>query len=157
MGKKPQMFRANVGVVLMNGRGRVLALERADVPGAWQLPQGGLDEGEEPREAALRELIEETGVDAADLTVVAEHPDWLAYELPEAYRRPKVGRGQVQKWFLMRYTGADEIDLTQASDDEFSAWKWTTLRELAGETIWFRRPIYETLASFFSAHLAVKQ
>ena len=79
---KAQTFRANVGVVVADHAGRVLALSRAGRPGAWQLPQGGLDMGEEPEAAAWRELEEETGLDAEQVELVAEHPRWLTYELP---------------------------------------------------------------------------
>ena len=148
-------FRANVGIVLIDGSGRVLALERSDASGAWQMPQGGLLEGEEPRTAAERELFEETGIGADKILFIAEHPAWLAYELPLKYRCGKTGRGQAQKWFLFRFLGGEgDIDLRAGGKAEFSAWKWIPLRELARETVAFRRWIYGQLAEEFHPHLA---
>ena len=91
---KAQFFRANVGIILYNPAGQVLAFERADRPGQWQLPQGGLGKNEEPLAAALRELEEETGLRPSQVELVGEHPRWLAYELPPEARRKKTGRGQ---------------------------------------------------------------
>src|SRR3954469_16192773 len=102
--KKP--YRRGVGIVLVNGDGRVFVAERIDTPGAWQMPQGGIDKGETPREAALRELLEETGT--AKARVIGVPRSWLRYDLP-ADLQSKVWkgkyRGQEQKWFLMRFTG----------------------------------------------------
>jgi putative (di)nucleoside polyphosphate hydrolase len=149
-------FRANVGILLMNEEGNVLALERVAFPGAWQLPQGGLRESEEPIDAAIRELLEETGISADKIEVVSECPEWLAYELPRDKWSSKTGRGQVQKWFLLRFGGTDaNIRLDQSSEPEFRAWQWMNLAELAKTTIPFRRPIYARLAKQFAAYLRV--
>ncbi|MEM7199078.1 MAG: RNA pyrophosphohydrolase [Planctomycetota bacterium] len=148
-------FRAGVGVVVINRAGLVLALERSDVPGAWQLPQGGLEVGETPADAALRELHEETGIAASEVEPIAELEEWLAYELPLSLRRPHVGRGQVQRWFLLRWTGADgEIDLAAASDQEFRAWRWMRFADLVAATAEFRRSVYVRLGEGFALHLA---
>lgn len=151
-----QFFRANVGIVVARADGRVLALERVDQPGAWQMPQGGLDVDEEPAAAALRELHEETGIGAEQVELVAEHPDWLAYELPLARRREKNGRGQVQKWFLYRFLGSDDaIALTPPKGErqEFRDFRWMELGELA-EKIWeVKRPIYQALVSEWQERL----
>ena len=148
--KPDNVFRASVGVVVINGGGEVLALERADVKGAWQMPQGGLKKGEEPLDAAHRELREETGIEADTVDLVGEYPEWLAYELPPEQRSGKYGRGQVQKWYLFRYKGDDgEIDLENAEAHEFVDWRWTSLRALAEETASFRREIYRKLAERF--------
>lgn len=148
-------FRASVGVVVARDDGRVLALERSDVPGAWQLPQGGLDAGETPLDAALRELAEETGLPAAAVRLEAEHPDWLAYELPPERRRKRTGLGQVQKWFLFRFAG-DEAAIRPADVEhpEFSTWRWMPLARLAEETVAFRRPVYRRLVEAFGPRLA---
>ncbi len=151
-----QFFRANVGVVVARADGRVLALERIDQPDRWQMPQGGLDVGEEPAAASLRELQEETGLRAEQVELVAEHPDWLAYELPPARRRERNGRGQVQKWFLYRFLGSDDdIDLTPAKGDrqEFRDFRWVDLGELAEEVWEVKRPIYRALASEWQERL----
>ena len=147
-------FRASVGAVVIDPRGLVLALERSDVPGAWQLPQGGLAAGEEPRQAVLRELCEETGVGLGSVEIVAEHPDWLAYELPPQMRRSHTGLGQVQKWFLLRFTGAtDEIDPAGVAEPEFSDWQWMPMRQLVDAVAPFRRRVYAAVRDAFAAHL----
>lgn len=139
-----QHFRAGVGAVIGDGRGRVLACERADVPGAWQLPQGGLAEGEEPAHGVLREVHEETGIAAQQLRVRKALPEPLAYELPPELRCRKTGRGQVLYWFFLELAqGAPEPALPKRG--EFRAWRWTTLAELAREVAPFRRASYERL------------
>ena len=148
------VFRANVGMVVVNSHGDVLALERSDVRGAWQLPQGGIDEGENNLEAAYRELHEETGIDRSKVKLLAEHPEWLAYELPKDKRNGKLGRGQVQKWFVFRFTGEDQdIDLKRAEDNEFSSWAWTRMDRLIQGAVPFRRSIYLKIAQDFSQYL----
>jgi len=140
-------FRAGVGIVVFDRQGRVLALERSAIPGAWQLPQGGIEGDEEPVDALWRELWEETGLTAADVQVVAELPEWLGYELPREYRSAKTGRGQVHKWFLLRASTDDvPVRTTAASEVEFRSWRWTDLAELAENTVTFRRPVYRRLA-----------
>jgi putative (di)nucleoside polyphosphate hydrolase len=152
---KPQHFRANVGIVVTNRRGEVLALERSDVRDAWQLPQGGLRQGEEPREAALRELREETGLREEDVEFVTEHPEWLAYELPERLRSAKTGRGQVQKWFVFRFRGSEKaIRLADTRSREFCASRWVRLERLASEVVAFRRGVYRRLALDLAEHLS---
>ena len=160
-----QVFRANVGIAIVNDVGDVLALERATkVDGTaeyvgtdeWQMAQGGLDELEEPAQGAERELREELGLSPNDVTLLFEHPDWLAYELPQKARRAKHGRGQVQKWFFYRLT-ADEgkIDLTGSGHErEFMRFQWMSLATLAAKAWDVRRPVYEKLAAALSQHLA---
>lgn len=144
-----QHFRAGVVIVVRHPDGRVLAFERVDSPGSWQLPQGGLEVGEEPIDAAWRELGEETALGAAHVTAVAEHPDWVAYEWPAAarIRRGKDGvrRGQVQRWFLFE---ARSPEIEPVPDGrEFSAWRWIAPADLIGEVIAWRRPAYDRVLS----------
>jgi putative (di)nucleoside polyphosphate hydrolase len=159
-----QTFRANVGIAVARADGRVLALERIDQPDRWQMPQGGLNVGEEPAEASLRELHEETGLEAGQVELVAEYPGWLAYELPPGRRRgdPERGqgdrqRGQVQKWFLYRFLGDDDdIDLVPPKGErqEFRAFRWMDLGDLA-ESMWeVKQPIYRALVTEWADRLA---
>lgn len=149
-------YRRNVGAALFNRDGRVLIARRADlgpdVATAWQLPQGGLDEGEDARAAVLRELAEEIGTDKAE--IIGEVADWLHYDLPaELIGKALRGRyrGQTQKWFALRFTGQDsDIRLDQDPHPEFDAWRWAELTELPGIAVAFRQPIYVRLVEEFT-------
>ena len=148
-----EYFRAGVGAVVKNALGLVLAFERADVPGAWQFPQGGIERGEEPLDTILRELTEETGISRNDLRLIDKYPQPLVYELPVNMRSDKTGRGQVQHWFLFEYLGRDEaIDLSASR--EFRAWKWVSFTIVAGDAVEFRRSVYRALGSRFGSQLA---
>jgi len=152
MSRPAQFFRAGVGAAITDGRGRVLACERGKVPGAWQMPQGGMEEGEKPIDAVLREIREETGIPASHLELVDEFPGPLAYELPPEYQTRKTGLGQVQYWFLFKFSGGDElIDLGVGG--EFRAWRWMTFDALLDSAIQFRVPMYRRIAERFTTHL----
>ena len=151
-GKSAQTFRAGVGAVILNKKGKVLAFERRDIPGAWQLPQGGLDENESPLEAVKREIHEETGISIKNLELVSTESRLLAYELPPEARSKKTGRGQVQYWFLFRFTGQEEI-ITLGDKKEFNAWKWMSMKKLAEKVISFKQPVYQALAKDFKSYL----
>ena len=150
-------YRPNVGAALFNSQGFVFVARRADMPnaegaaGGWQLPQGGIDEDEDPRTAILRELEEEIGTRNA--VVVGEHPDWLTYDLPRELLGRTLGgryRGQRQRWFALRFTGRDsDVRLDLDPHPEFDAWRWAALDELPGLAVAFKRPIYEVLAGSF--------
>ena len=142
-------FRAGVGAVVTSNEGKVLLCQRADVPaGAWQFPQGGIEEGETPVEAAMRELREEIGVDKEQLVELGNVEGWLTYELPIEKQNTKVGRGQSQKWFLFRISaeGIKQIEPT----DEFNDFKWVSMQQAVDAAADFRKPIYERLQSDFS-------
>jgi len=139
--------------LIVDRRGLVLALERADTAGSWQLPQGGLKRSESPLEAMFREVKEETGISRHHLELLDACPEPLAYELPVEAWSKKTGRGQVGYWFLLRFNGTDEaINLEEAS--EFSAWQWITFERLVTVVVDFRRHVYRRLDERFKAHLA---
>lgn len=138
--------------MLFNRDGRVLAGRRIDTPGqAWQFPQGGIEEGEAPRDAVLRELTEEIGTRAAD--IIGESRKWLRYELPaEVAARVWDGRyrGQEMKWFALRFTGHDrDIVLDSTPHPEFSAWMWTDLVRLPDLIVPFKRSLYQDIVAEF--------
>lgn len=149
-------YRPNVGLVIINQHHQVLMGARIDI-GAWQLPQGGIDEGEEPRQAALRELTEETGISPDMVEVLAEYPHWLVYVLPPQLRQnPKHAAqvGQIQKWFLIRYSGPDELPLPPAGVAlEFNEFKWVPMGEIMRDVVYFRKAIYEEIAHYFAGYL----
>ncbi|THD76624.1 RNA pyrophosphohydrolase [Thalassobius vesicularis] len=150
-------YRRNVGVMLMNADGHVFVGQRLDNPGpAWQMPQGGIDKGEEPRDAALRELEEETGVPAHLVELVAETDGWLPYDLPHDLV-PRIWkgryRGQEQKWYLLRFTGADADVNIQTSHPEFSEWRWLAPSDLVDNIVPFKREVYERVLNAFADHL----
>jgi putative (di)nucleoside polyphosphate hydrolase len=137
--------------MLVNGQGLVLVARRIDMPSeAWQMPQGGIDPGEAPAAAALRELREEIGTDKAE--ILAESRGWLNYDLPEELIAVLWGgryRGQSQKWFLARFTGVDQdIDL-DTEHPEFLAWRWASVDALPDLIVPFKRQLYlDILAEF---------
>jgi putative (di)nucleoside polyphosphate hydrolase len=144
-------YRPGVGVVLLDPMNRVFVGRRIDIAGDnWQMPQGGIDKGETPRQAAMRELKEEVGTDKAE--IIAESTRWLSYEVPsDVTRRLWRGRyrGQRQKWFAMRFLGHDEeIDL-RTHYPEFDAWKWVPPADLPRLIVPFKRQLYlDVLAEF---------
>ncbi|AXC50981.1 RNA pyrophosphohydrolase [Paracoccus suum] len=151
-------YRACAGVVLADSGGRVFAGRRRDNPGAaWQMPQGGIDTGETPREAALRELSEETGLAADLVTVEAEVPGWLTYDLPpELLGKVWKGRycGQRQRWFLLRYHGTDADVHIDTAHPEFDRWQWMTPDEILASIVPFKREVYAQVFAAFRDRLA---
>jgi len=146
-------YRKGVGIMLLNAQGKVFVAKRIDMTSeAWQMPQGGIDAGEEPQTAALRELKEETGTDKAE--IIADSGEWLRYDLPDALV-PKLWkgryRGQEQLWFAMRFTGQDsDIDIA-TEHAEFSEWRWADMHTLPELIVPFKRDMYADLAQRFSS------
>jgi putative (di)nucleoside polyphosphate hydrolase len=145
-------YRLGVGLMLFNPQGLVFTAKRIDTPGdAWQMPQGGIDEGETPVEAALRELQEEIGTDRAE--ILGESADWLRYDLPqELVGKVWKGRfrGQAQRWFALRFTGRDcDIDIRTAHP-EFSDWRWSRFDQLLELIVPFKRDLYRAVIAEFT-------
>jgi 8-oxo-dGTP pyrophosphatase MutT (NUDIX family) len=138
-------YRRGVGIMLLNNRNEVFVGRRTDANEAWQMPQGGIDEHEDPRNAALRELKEEIGTDKAE--VIAESKGWLRYDLPLEFRKrwDNRWRGQQQKWFVMRFLGMD-ADINVATEHpEFTAWRWVPIERLPELVVTFKRQLYVDL------------
>lgn len=149
-------YRPCVGLMLVNDRGEVFVGNRIDTPGAhWQMPQGGIDEGESPRDAAMRELEEEIGTGKA--RILAEAEDWHAYDLPrELSRKIWKGRyrGQKQKWFLLAFEGEDSDIRLDAHYQEFSEWQWAPFDQLTDLIVPFKRDTYAKVTAEFRSHVS---
>ena len=150
-------YRPCAGVMLIDREGRVFVGQRLDSTlEAWQMPQGGIDPGEDAQAAAIRELGEETGIPAHLAELIAEAPDELFYDLPEEL----IGkvwkgkwRGQRQRWFLFRFLGDDsDVDIATA-DPEFRAWRWMDPQDLPGVVVPFKRDLYHAVLAAFRPHL----
>ncbi len=154
-------YRPCVGLMVMNRKGLVWVGRRPDAkaspegPGSWwQMPQGGIDDGEDAQTAALRELFEETGMRTVEF--VAEHPEWVRYDLPPSLLGKAWGgryRGQKQKWFLLRLAGKDsEIDIEPRNglEVEFDAWKWIQAADLVDMIVPFKRDVYRAVVNEFA-------
>mmetsp|Transcript_14555 Transcript_14555/g.28143 ORF Transcript_14555/g.28143 Transcript_14555/m.28143 type:complete len:279 (-) Transcript_14555:130-966(-) len=159
-------YRDNVGMCVVNERGLVFAARRVDDPkGTWQMPQGGIDKGEDAKEAALRELEEETGIKASRVKFVGEVDEWLAYDFPTSVKqklakraakkkafKKVVFKGQKQKWFLLKFDGSDsDIDLIARGEEhrEFSEWCWVPLDHLSTQIVHFKKEVYEEVSKSF--------
>lgn len=146
-------YRPCVGIMICNAQGGVFAGQRLDsAPDAWQMPQGGVEKGEAPDVAALRELEEETGIPAHAVKVIAETSDWIPYDLPH-HLVPKLWkgryRGQKQKWFLMRFTGDDTMINIDTEVPEFGKWAWLPPEKLLQLIVPFKRNTYERVIREF--------
>lgn len=151
------LYRRGVGVMLLNRDGKVFVGARIDnTDEAWQMPQGGLDEGEEPWDCALRELEEETGIPPRLVERISQCPERLRYDLPPELQGKLWGgkwKGQLQDWFLARFTG-DDADVNIATEDpEFRDWKWVEPSDVPKLIVPFKRPLYERLLKNFERWL----
>ena len=151
-------YRPAAGIMLINEKGQVFVGQRMDSTlEAWQMPQGGIDEGEDALTAALRELGEETGIAADKVELVARADEELYYDLPDEL----IGklwrgryRGQRQIWFLFRFLGDDDSDVDIATEhQEFRAWRWADPGDLPAMIVPFKKTLYEQVLTAFSAHL----
>ena len=149
-------YRPCAGIMLINEDDKVFVGQRIDMPSEhWQMPQGGIDDGEDPFSAAKRELLEEIGTDKAELLLEME--DWVYYDLPdELIGKVWKGRyrGQKQRWFLFRFTGSDtDIDI-ETEHPEFSKWKWTEIKTLVPEIVPFKQDIYQKVVDRFEQFIS---
>ena len=157
MTEDDHLYRRGVGVMLLNSEGKVFVGARIDnTDEAWQMPQGGMDEGEEPWGTALRELGEETGIAPHLVERIAECPERLRYDLPEAVRHRLWGgkwKGQLQDWYLARFLGGDSDVNIATEHPEFRAWKWVDPAEVPGLIVPFKRDLYRRLLEDFAPYL----
>ena len=154
---EPDRYRRGVGVMLLNSDGKVWVGARIDnTDEAWQMPQGGIDKGEEPWATALRELEEETGIPPHLVERVATCPERLKYELPDALRG-KLWKGkyvgQDQDWYLARFLGSDSDVNIHTKHPEFRQWKWVQPRQILELIVPFKRDLYRRLLSEFAKYL----
>ena len=146
-------YRPNVGIMLVNNQHQVLAGEVIHRPGKWMMPQGGIDRGETPRQALKRELIEETGIEFGEVSLLEENPDWINYQ----FRKPLLKDGQLyigqrQKWFLLEYNGPVP-DAHEMIDREFSMFEWVEKDWLIEHTTTFKKDMYRTIFDTFYTNL----
>ncbi|MFN4183267.1 MAG: RNA pyrophosphohydrolase [Hyphomonas sp.] len=149
----PQLYRANVGLAMFSKAGHVFIGRRINGRGPfqWQMPQGGVDPGEDPLTGALRELEEEIGVPAKLVDVLEETSDWLYYDFPPDLKKRMPGPylGQRQKWFAFRFKGADSDVRLDRHTPEFDAWRWAALDEAPDLIVPFKRPVYLDVVTRF--------
>lgn len=148
-------YRPGVGIMLLNAENKVFVGKRIDTTSeAWQMPQGGIDEGEEPLPAAMREMAEEIGTDKAEM--IAESKGWYYYDLPENLVPRLWGgrfRGQQQKWFCLRFTGSDSDINIETGHPEFCRWQWVQMQELPDIIVPFKRELYQALVEEFKEYV----
>ena len=153
LSRDPDRYRANVGLAVFSRAGHVFIGRRINGRGAfqWQMPQGGVDKGETPEIAALRELEEEVGIAPKLVDILQETEDWLYYDFPADLRRRMGGPylGQRQKWFALRFKGSDSDVRLDRHKPEFDAWRWARLEEVPGLIVPFKRPVYQDVADRF--------
>ena len=148
-------YRPCVGIMLINSNNQIFAGQRIDNHlEAWQMPQGGIDEGEDVETACFREMKEEIGTDKA--SIIAIHPEWLNYDIPEILADKlwnQKYRGQTQKWVALKFTGTDSDINIKTHIPEFSKWKWISPQQLASLAAPFKRVVYENVLDVFKPYL----
>ena len=145
-------YRQNVGIMLLNADNMAFVGKRLDnASSAWQMPQGGVDPDEAPADAVLREMEEEIGVSSKFVDILDQTDDWLYYDFPVALRKRMGGPflGQRQKWFALRFKGADSEVRLDKHKPEFDAWRWARLEDVPGLVVPFKRPVYQAVAKQF--------
>ncbi len=151
--RDPKLYRPNAGLALFSGKGLVFIGRRSGSSGPyqWQMPQGGIDKGENPRNAAFRELEEETGIPPGHVELLEEMEDWLYYDFPPDLKTKLAGpySGQRQKWFAFRFKGPESCVQLDLHEPEFDAWKWTNLKETPDLIVPFKQPVYKHVAEHF--------
>lgn len=156
--KDTKPYRPNVGLAVFHRDGLVFLGKRAGAEGPyqWQMPQGGVDRGEKPKDAAFRELEEEIGVKSTKVELLEETEDWLYYDFPIDVRTKLSPRGrykgQRQKWYAFRFTGRDADIRLDTHTPEFSDWRWAALETAPSLVIPFKRPTYEEVARRFKQY-----
>ena len=152
--REPRLYRPNVGIALFSKRGHVFLGRRINAHGPfqWQMPQGGIDKGESPEDAAYREMEEEIGVSPKLVSLLAESDDWLYYDFPADLkaRLPGPYIGQRQKWFALRFNGSDSDVKLDFHTPEFDAWRWAEISEVSELIIHFKRPVYDAVVKEFA-------
>ena len=148
---KGKNYRKGVGIIIVNAKGQFFLGKRIGAE-AWQFPQGGIDEGENPEEALYRELHEETGLIKDKVTIISISKKWLVYHIPHVYQRSnKKYDGAMQKWFLLQLTGTNEdINLNAVNQAEFDAWKWADKSTAINSVIRFKKGVYASIFSEFA-------
>lgn len=142
-------FRAGAGTIIFNDSGEVVVFKRVRKGAGWQFSQGGLDVGEDPLEGAVRELQEETGITADQITLIGEYPGWVSYEIPEKNKFNQEYRGQSQRWFFAKLLPGVEIDLERAVEPEFNDYKWVTYESAVADIVEFKRDMNELVYRYY--------
>ena len=148
-------YRPCVGIMLVNDEGLIFAGQRIDNRAeAWQMPQGGIDEGETSEQACFREMEEEIGTAQAEIAAI--YPEWLHYDIPQTLAdRLWDGqfKGQKQQWIALRYTGQDSDINIATAEPEFKEWKWLKAEDLINRAVQFKRPVYQSVIEYFKPYL----
>ncbi len=151
--KRKKRYRRCVGACIINDNQQVFVAERLNIPGAWQMPQGGIDAGEMPKQALFRELKEEIGVSSKHFKVIARAKNWMQYDFPESVMHKRFyGKnvGQTQIWYLLKFLGKDsDIDLAATIHPEFRDFKWVEFSQLSELAVDFKKHIYDAIISEF--------